>query len=261
MPPIALITDFGIHDWFAGEMKGVILSILPEAVIIDITHQISPADIRTAAFMLLACYRSFPSGTVFCSAVDPGAGSSRRALAVKCGPYFFVGPDNGCLSWVTQRTEDVHCHSVIDKRFSGIAESSTFSGRDLFGPVAAHIASGVALSEFGPQIFDQVNIPFPMTKTTEYGSVRGEIIFIDRFGNAITNIESSLNEKTSFNRLRLSNGAELPFAAFYQEVKPGEAMAYCGSAGFIEIAVNRGSALSLMHLSLGESVELLHLVN
>jgi S-adenosylmethionine hydrolase len=260
MPPIALITDFGIQDWFTGEMKGVILSILPDAAIVDITHQIAPADIRTAAFMLLACFRSFPPGTVFCSAVDPGAGSNRRALAVKCGPYFLVGPDNGCLSWVTQRTDDVQYHNISDGKF-GKTENSTFSGRDLFGPVAAYIASGVAVNEFGPQIFDPINIPFPKPYITEYGSVCGEIIFIDRFGNAVTNIESRLIENAPFNSLRIDNGAELPFHAFYQEVKPGQAMAYCGSAGFIEIAMNRASASSLMHLSPGETVEVLHLRN
>lgn len=256
MSPIALITDFGTKDWFAGEMKGIILSILPNTAIIDISHQIAPADIRTAAFMLLACYKSFPSGTVFCSAVDPGAGSNRRALVVKCGPYFLVGPDNGCLSWITQRTENVQFYNIVDKKFVK-DQSSTFSGRDLFGPVAAYISAGVDLGEFGPQIFDPVNITFPVPVTKKCGSIVGEIIFIDRFGNAVTNIESRVIENSLFNRLRMSNGDELPFHQFYQEVKPGESMAYCGSAGFIEIAVNQGSASSILHLSNGESVELL----
>ena len=140
---IALITDYGTSDWFAGEMKGAMLRIAPAARIVDISHNIPPGDTREAAFSLLSCYRSFPDDTVFCVVVDPGVGTGRAALAARCGSRSFVGPDNGVLSWALKKEKNCSVRLIECPDLLTGPISSTFHGRDIFAPIAAHLSEGI----------------------------------------------------------------------------------------------------------------------
>lgn len=157
---IALITDFGIADYFVAAMKGSILSIHPSVSIIDITHEIPNHDIRAAAYTLAACCLDFPAGTVFTVVVDPGVGTDRRAIAVAAGGYYFVAPDNGVLSWALENMPDASAVELTNKLYFGPRRSTTFHGRDIFAPVSAHFALGVPLDEFGPAVTDLVRLDF-----------------------------------------------------------------------------------------------------
>jgi S-adenosyl-L-methionine hydrolase (adenosine-forming) len=260
---VALLTDYGQTDWFAGEMKGAMLSIAPDATIVDVTHQIPPGDIRSAAFSLLACYRSFPAGTVFCVVVDPGVGTNRAALAIECKgtttcrPYRFVGPDNGVLSWILKRECDCSIRSIECPELLPEKISATFHGRDIFGPVAAHLSSGTAFEKIGPEVENMVLLPWPQLIIGKR-SITGSIIHIDRFGNAITTIDAesiaALPEPPDKIGL-VKFGNSLPMRTYFQEVPTGQGLGYVGSAGYVEIAINNANAAAVLGLHIGDKVE------
>ncbi|HKW29920.1 MAG TPA: SAM-dependent chlorinase/fluorinase [Verrucomicrobiae bacterium] len=252
---ITLTTDFGTRDWFVGTMKGVLLGINPRAAIVDITHQIPPGDIRAGAFALMAGCRYFPKGTVHVAVVDPGVGSQRRAIAVNTTDYFFVGPDNGVLSWALTREKIKTIRRLENPKYFRKPISRTFHGRDIFAPVAAYLSRGASLKQFGRELTDFVRLPWP--KPTKHpGEIRGEIMQIDHFGNAITNIEGE----------RVSGGRNITceaigkrkvrctLAEFYGAVRVNSAVAVMGSSGFLEIAVNGGSAANRFGLTTGDAV-------
>jgi S-adenosylmethionine hydrolase len=190
---ITLTTDFGTHDWFVGTMKGVILGIAPRAAIVDLTHEIPAGDIRAGAFALAAGFRFFPKGTVHVAVVDPGVGGARKAIAVQTSNYLFVGPDNGVLSLALAREKIKSVHSLGNANYFLRPISHTFHGRDIFAPVAAHLSRGTPMHKFGPARKDFIRLPWPQPRVRR-GCIEGEVVFIDRFGNAITNIENaSLN--------------------------------------------------------------------
>ena len=196
---ITLTTDFGTRDWFVGTMKAVILGILPRANVVDITHEIPPGDIRAGAFALMASCRYFPRDTVHVAVVDPGVGSQRQAIAVQTAHRFFVGPNNGVLSWGLG-LEKIKTIRLLEKRQYFLQPvSRTFHGRDVFAPVAAHLSRGLSASRLGRELKDFVRLPWPRT-TKQRGEVQGEIVHIDRFGNAITDIEA---ERVSCERVGL----------------------------------------------------------
>lgn len=247
--PIALLTDFGTRDYYVGAMKGVVLSINPAAVIVDLTHDVPPQDIREAAFTLRACYRDFPIGTIFVAVVDPGVGSGRRAIVVESEGYYFVAPDNGLLSLFFG--SECQAYDITEKRFFREAVSSTFHGRDIFAPVGAHLSLGVAPAEFGPEISDQIYLPDTLPRAIE-GGIAGAVINIDRFGNIVTNITPadlppeftvSINGRVIEKRCR-----------YYAEAAEGEIFSIVGSAGFLEISVRNGSAASELSLKAGDAV-------
>src|SRR5262249_24004914 len=185
---ITLLTDFGLSDYFVPAVKGVILTISPETKIIDITHDVAAQDVQSAAFLLGACYHNFPTGTVHVAVVDPGVGSSRRAIVVVTGDYFFVGPDNGIFSFVYVRETDVRVYRIMNDQHFRHPVSPTFHGRDVFGPVAAHLARGVKPEEIGEEIEDYVRAELPRPRFVEpQGVIEGRVIHIDRFGNCVTN--------------------------------------------------------------------------
>src|SRR5687767_8873684 len=189
MPIITLLTDFGARDYFVGAMKGVILSLNPEATIVDITHEIPPQDIQAAAFNLLACYRDFPAGTIHVAVVDPGVGSDRRAILVKCANQFFIGPDNGLFSWIREREGKFSAWQITNEQFFRNPVSSTFHGRDVFAPVAAALSKGVAPAEVGPPL-ERIVMLAPLLPRATADAIEGFLIHIDRFGNCITNFTS-----------------------------------------------------------------------
>src|SRR5262245_32283700 len=187
MQTITLTTDFGTRDWFVGTMKGVILGIKPRARVVDITHEIAPGDIRGGAFALMASCRYFPKGTLHVAVVDPGVGSRRRAIAVRTANSILIGPDNGVLSWALRGETIQSIRQLENRRYFLEPVSRTFHGRDIFAPVAAHLSRGVALERLGRELHDLVRLPWP-EPVKQREEIRGEIVYIDRFGNAITNI-------------------------------------------------------------------------
>src|SRR5258708_17486137 len=188
---ITLLTDFGSRDYFGGAMKGAILSIKRHALIIDITHEIPPQDIEAAAFNLLATYKDFPAGTIHLAVVDPGVGSTRKPILIECGEQFFVGPDNGILSWICEREGSSRAIHLTNEAFFRQPVSRTFHGRDVFAPVAAALSTGVAMSEFGANLNEHVRLDPLMPAIRSDGTVPRRVIHIDRFGNCITNLTSA----------------------------------------------------------------------
>ena len=254
MSLITLTTDFGTRDWFVGTMKGVILGIDPHATIVDISHDIPAGDIRAGAFALMASCRFFPRRTVQVAVVDPGVGSERAAIAVQTRDYLFVGPDNGVLSLALMNERIKAVHRLENKKFFLKEVSHTFHGRDIFAPVAAHLSQGVSIQKFGPPADDYVRLRWPAPKQNGR-TIRGEIVYLDRFGNAITNIPNRL--VTLMDRAcSLSTGrkAVCPVRAFYQSVPREKPVAVPGSTGFLEIAVNGGSAAKALRLKVGDIV-------
>jgi S-adenosylmethionine hydrolase len=248
---ITLTTDFGTRDWFVGSMKGVILGVNPHAMIVDITHEISAGDIRAGAFAVMASYRCFPRNTVHVAVVDPGVGSGRAAIVVRTADYYFVGPDNGVLSWALAKEKIVEIWQIENQTYFRQPVSRTFHGRDIFAPVAARLTQRILMDSLGRKLNDYAKLDWPNTDVIG-GVLRGEIIFIDRFGNAITNIESPAKSTA---RVRVPGKLECAIKSFYQEVPHGQPLAIVGSAGFLELSVNGGNAAQTFGLKLGDAAE------
>ena len=257
MPIITLLTDFGNHDWYVGSMRGVILATCSEARLVDITHVVPNHDIRSAAYILHNAHRCFPEGTIHLAVVDPGVGTSRRPLVIRSRRYLFVGPDNGIFTYVTTGADVVSVHEIANERYMLPRTGQTFHARDIFAPVAAHLARGVAPEEFGPRVeqrLEEFDVVVP-TETTD-GRWRGQVMHIDRFGNAITNLAVDLLVGVDRRRVAVEVGdAEiLAVCACYGDREPGESLATVSSSGCIEIAVNGGNAAYRFGLSIGDIV-------
>jgi hypothetical protein len=259
MSIITLLTDFGSQDYFVGAMKGAILSINPRVLIVDITHEIPPHDVETAAFNLLATYKDFPAGTIHVAVVDPGVGSVRKPILIECGEQFFVGPDNGIFSWICEREGSGRAFHLTNEEFFRHPLSTTFHGRDIFAPVAAALSTGVAVTEFGERLSDYVRLNPLLPAVASDGTVEGRVIHIDRFGNCITNLTRenfSADTAASGARLRI-NGREL--TSFRQSFSEGavdrdDLFCLVGSAGFLEIAARNSSAARVLNAERGHRV-------
>jgi S-adenosylmethionine hydrolase len=252
---ITLTTDFGAADWFVGTMKGVILGIQPRARLVDITHEIPAGDIRAGAFALAASYGFFPRGTVHVAVVDPGVGSRRRAIAVQTASYFFVAPDNGMLCLALAGEEIKAVHQITNEQLFLRPVSNTFHGRDIFAPIAANLSKGLPLGKVGEPLkeFVRLNLPEPQRARN---SIQGEIAYIDRFGNAITNISNALlaSLPEGSREIVVSGKRLCAVQPFYQAVPSGNPVAVPGSSGFLELAVNGGSAAEKFKLRVGGRV-------
>lgn len=261
-PVITLLTDFGTEDSYVGIMKGVISGINPEASVIDLCHEISPQDVLEGAYVLYSSYKFFPGGTIYVSVVDPGVGSERKIICVKTRNYLFLAPDNGILSLVLTDEKPQLIVDVTNKNYFLPAISETFHGRDIFAPVAAHLSAGVNPSKLGKERKKIKVLEMPSSDNSTKGVLVGEIIYIDRFGNLITNIR-----RGDFLNLL---GAVLPrpndvtvkagkrkisgISNSYADVPAGKPLAIFGSSGFLEISVNRGSAHDVLGLKRGAYV-------
>lgn len=255
---ITFTTDFGTRDWFVGTMKGVVLGINSRARVVDITHEIPSGDIRAGAFALAASCSFFPKGTIHVAVVDPGVGSTRKGIAVKTRNYVFVGPDNGVLSLAIGKHEIEAIHSLENETYFLKPVSTTFHGRDIFSPVAAHLSRGVQLQKFGPRQSDFVELKWSAPRRLKNG-ISGEVVYIDKFGNSITNIRGEILGRSP-NRVCQVLGKKVircPLVDFYQAVPPGKPAAIISSSGFLEIAVNGGSAEKQLGLRLGIRVVVL----
>lgn len=256
MKTIALLTDFGTSDNFIGVMKGVILSINPRLNLVDISHNIRPQDISSAAFLLKSSYRYFPKRTIFLVVVDPGVGSKRSPIIIRSKNYFFVGPDNGVLGLAAKEDGVKEIIVIENKRYFLKPVSDTFHGRDIFAPVAAYLSKGRRCTLFGRTLnsIKELNIPEPRTGRD---LLTGEIIHIDRFGNLVTNIDKNLFKRFTQNKrfkIKIKNRELDSTVRSYQAVKPGKPMAIFGSFGFLEISVNCGSAKRSLNAKKGTAV-------
>jgi S-adenosyl-L-methionine hydrolase (adenosine-forming) len=253
---ITLTTDFGTDDWFVGTMKGLIASITPKTTVVDITHAIASGDIRAGAFALAASYKYFRRGTVHVAVVDPGVGSKRRPIAVQTERYFFVCPDNGVLSYALRGEKIKAVRALENTAYFLKPVSQTFHGRDVFAPVAAHLARGLAIARLGPAVTNFVRLNWPEPKL--HGkSIEGQVIYFDKFGNAITNIPGATFASLRGKHFEIFKGPKriCALATYYQAVRAGQAVAVPGSSGYLEIAVNGGDARAILGLDLGDRVE------
>ncbi len=258
---ITLTTDFGLRDGYGGVMKGVIAGIAPQATVIDLTHEITPQDVRSAAYLLWATLPYFPPETVHLAVVDPGVGTARRALAAWTPWGYLVGPDNGLFSYVWAAAPPELVVELTNPAYRLPALSVTFHGRDLFAPAAAHLACGVPLTAFGPPVSDPVRWPLPRLEWVP-GALRGEVLYVDRFGNGVTSIgqlrweNEGLRLVSAFGQgpalevqtaraMVQAAGRRWPLRRTYGEVAAGEPLALIGSAGLLELAVAQGSAAAL----------------
>ncbi|MBN1979730.1 MAG: SAM-dependent chlorinase/fluorinase [Anaerolineae bacterium] len=278
-PLITLTTDFGTTDGYVGTMKGVILGIVPDARLVDLSHEVAPRDVRGAAYVLYAAYPFFPSHTVHLVVVDPGVGSARRPIALRTPAGFFVGPDNGVFSYV-MACEPLEASAVLaDPCYRLPRISHTFHGRDVFAPAAAHLAAGVPITDLGPPVADPVVFPPPRLEIASRGIV-GEVLHVDRFGNVVTSVGEliwagdDLAFRPAFGKARGgTQDAEHGIVAAdtavemagqevagvrrtYAEVEPGEMLALVGSSGHLEIAVREGSAAERLGVRPGDKVVL-----
>lgn len=259
LPVVSLLTDFGTSDYFVGAMKGALLSVNPQAQIIDITHEIPPHDIYAGAFTLMCAYVSFPVKTVHVAVVDPGVGSERRPLLIATRDYFFVGPDNGLFSYVYELEDEVRVFQLTNEKFFRAGVSATFHGRDLFAPVAGAVSRGVEPSELGREIVDYVRLEPLAARAVDKGGMKAAVIHVDRFGNCITNItrESLTQEMLQKGARLLVKGREITsFRKFFADEEAGGdgLFAVWGSAGFLEIAAFQASAARLLDIERGEPV-------
>jgi S-adenosylmethionine hydrolase len=257
---VTLTTDFGLKDPYAAEMKAAILSILPTAVIVDITHEIDKFNIRMGAYALASAAPYFPKGTVHVAVVDPGVGTQRRSILVKTTQGFFVGPDNGLLVLAAENQGITSIHELANPRLMLPKVSSTFHGRDIFAPAATHLLKGVKPAEFGPEIRQAKKPEFTKVKRKN-GMLKGEVLHVDGFGNIITNInekEMTQNQIEGMVNMELAGcRLKLKFCKAYGEAKPHEPLALIGSHGFLEISLNQGNAAEKYQTKAGDNVAIM----
>lgn len=250
---VTLLTDFGLSDPYVGVMKGVMLNICPEARLVDISHGIPPQQVDAAAFVLGKSYGYFPDGTIHCVVVDPGVGSERKALIVRAERHVFVAPDNGVLKSIFHAFSKCDVFEVCQKDYFLKKISRTFHGRDIFAPVAAHLAGGVRPESIGVPfdgyIRGEIHEP-----AVEKDRIVGRIVYFDRFGNAVTNIPEALLRNAKKLRVIAGNYSIDGLASTYNQVKMGDPLAVIGSFGKLEIAIREGSAKEKLFLNLKDEV-------
>jgi S-adenosyl-L-methionine hydrolase (adenosine-forming) len=259
-PIVALLTDFGSRDHYVGAVKGAVLAACPDALLVDVVHDLPPHDVLEGAYALEAAYRAFPAPTVFVAVVDPGVGSERRALGIGAGGYRFVGPDNGIFTFVLAADPQARVHALTNAGLFRHQVSATFHARDVFAPVAGHLARGLPLEELGPALEHPVLLPTPSLKRVgrEWET---SVLHVDRFGNLTTHLRSEelsrIMEKVGGDPTQLVlvvEGFVLPLVGTYAEVPEGDACGLVGSNGRLEVAVNRGSAARLLGAGKGAPV-------
>ncbi|MFK0731125.1 MAG: S-adenosyl-l-methionine hydroxide adenosyltransferase family protein [Gloeotrichia echinulata GP01] len=254
---LTLLSDFGDRDVYVGVIKGVIAQINPRLRIVDLTHQISPQNIAAARFCLMNAYPYFPMGTVHVAVVDPGVGSTRRAIAVEFAQGFLVGPDNGIFSGVLSQTSVITAVELTNLNYWRTPQPSrTFHGRDIFAPVGANLASGLPLQQLGREIDPSSLVQLPLGDCTQTKTgVVGYIQYIDHFGNLVSNIPASYVQDKAWS-VKVA-GLTIPGCETYSNVRAGEAIALIGSHGWVEIAINSRNAHLQLHINLQDRLEVI----
>jgi len=264
MPTIvALLSDFGTQDHYVGAMKGAVLSVCPDAQLVDVVHELAPHDVEAGSFVLAAAVEAFPAGTVFLAVVDPGVGTSRRALAVQTEAHRFVAPDNGLLTHILADHHAARVHAITNAGLFRFHVSPTFHGRDVFGPVAGHLARGMPIDEVGPVAEDPQRLALPAVRRRTKDEWEGEVVYVDRFGNLTTNVsDRELSELLSnfggdpTEVVVVVEGAVLPLVRTYGDVVEGEPCALVGSSRRLEIAIHGGNAARILGAARGASVRI-----
>jgi S-adenosylmethionine hydrolase len=254
---VTLTTDFGLADHFVGTMKGVILSICPEAKIVDISHGVAPFAITQAAFLIAQAYRYFPKKSVHVVVVDPGVGTARRPILLEAAGQYFVAPDNGVLAMIYSR-EKHKVRAINNDTFFLKPVSQTFHGRDIFAPTGAHLAAGVAPAVMGKRIQDYIRPSFEQPQPSGKRSWSGRVLNIDRFGNIITNFHADDFPDLARGPFRVTLGTRYidRVARNYAERQPGKLFLIAGSSGYLEVSVNQGSAAQIVGCEIGAPVAL-----
>jgi len=273
-PIITLLTDFGSSDAYVGTMKGVILSICPQAQLVDLTHAIEPQNVRQAAYVLLTAFRHFPPQTIFLVVVDPGVGTEREPIAVQTNYGIYVAPNNGVLSYLIPHIQVEHVVILqnADYRLPGV--SATFHGRDIFAPAAAHLANSVPITEFGPAVPEFYQLNSPVLEIGE-SQIRGEVLHVDHFGNIITSIGHLIWAAPGLLELNPQFGTSSPepltlnaalsqvtvaskvlqgILPTYGAMPPGSLLALVGSSGQLEIGINQGNAAQVLGVTTGDAI-------
>jgi len=260
-PIVTLTTDFGLNDHFIGAMKGVILSIEPDAHIVDICHAVQAFDVLDGALSISQAYSYFPSGAVHVVVVDPGVGTARRPIVVTSERHHFVAPDNGVLSLIYQREERLSVRHVTGEHYFLQPVSQTFHARDIFAPVAAYLAKGVDPAKFGEEVSDFVRFSAPKPKAVNETTLRGVVLKVDRFGNLITNIAPPdapmlFGANPSGFKIVVGSREITEIKDAYAQGAPGEVFGILGSMGYLEIAANRGAAVQIVGVGKGADVNI-----
>jgi S-adenosylmethionine hydrolase len=258
-PLITLLSDFGLKDPYVAEMKAVILSICPNASIVDISHEIEKYDIRMGAYMLARAAPYFPKGTIHVAVVDPGVGTERKRIIIEAKRSFYVGPDNGLLMLSAQKEGVIHICEVTKRKYLLKTVSKTFHGRDVFSPAAAYLAKGVQALDFGPEVSNPIvpSLTKPLTLDRE---IHGEVIHVDGFGNIVTNVtEEHLKAINIKEGIRLSvtlkdNKVLVKLCSAYGGIPVDSPLTVIGSGGFLEVAVNQGNAAQTFGIKTGDKV-------
>ena len=254
-PVIALLTDFGTRDHYAGTMKGVALGICPDVTLVDISHDIAAHDVLGGALELAASYRYFPAGTIFLVVVDPGVGSTRRGIAAEAGEFKYVAPDNGVLTAVLDEHPPKRVVELTERKYARPTVSRTFEGRDRFAPAAAWLAKGIDLAALGRSAGAIHRLDIPHPKLAD-GRIDGQVLRVDRFGNLITNIDRKTFEKLAGGPLDIRIGPHQVsrVVSTYADASPGEICALFGSTDHLEVAANGANAADALGLCRGASV-------
>lgn len=265
---VTLTTDFGAGSPYVAQMKGVLLSIEASAVLVDVTHGIAPQNVRQAALVLADVCERFPAGAIHVAVVDPGVGTARRMVYCHVGEQVLLGPDNGLFSRITRRTPPTTIFALEEPRFWLPTVSATFHGRDILAPVAARLCQGLDPRQLGPPIERLIELDWPEPQVTQNAasgstkggaSIAGEIIAVDSFGNAITNIGDQhlvrLSDRSAIRVACSKSNSEVPLVRTYGDRPCGTPVALIGSGGFLEIAVVEGSAARELGLNVGDRVE------
>jgi hypothetical protein len=256
---VTLLSDFGLVDAFVGVLKGAMLQVNPDLRIVDLCHSVEPQNIRQAAFMLMTSFAYFPVGTIHVAVVDPGVGTGRKILACQTDRFFFLAPDNGLLGPVLEREPLRACVTVTNARYFRPHVSQTFHGRDIFAPVAAYLSRGVPLSELGPTASPTGELHFPRPRRADDFTLRGEVLYTDRFGNLVTNLHEEeirqLAGEGGALEVRVGGSIIPGLSTSYGAERAGILLAVVGSTGFLEVALNLGSAREFLAVDIGAAVE------
>jgi hypothetical protein len=260
-PIITLTTDFDTSDHFVGTMKGVIFNINPDVEIVDISHRVGSYDIFDGAFTIAQSYRYFPSDTIHLVVVDPGVGTARRPILARSLAHKFVAPDNGVLSLIYEREENVEVRHITADHYFLNPVSATFQGRDIFAPIVGWLSKGVEVDKFGDPITDFIKFTSPKPKVVAENLVKGVILKVDKFGNIITNIRPEdipqiFSENPMPFKIVINQHEITALNLAYSMGKPSELFAIVGSSGYLEICTNRGSAAKAINVNRGAEVSI-----
>jgi len=257
--PITLLTDFGDRDFFVASMRGVVLTINPRAVIVDLSHHVPPHSVEAAAYLLKSCYRYFPDGTVHVAVVDPGVGTKRRPLILKTPRHYFLGPDNGLFSYIFKEEHEVEVREIENQRFRLESSGHTFDGRDIFAPAAAWLTTNQPFESFGRRIEQWETFPIIRPEWTENGLV-GKIVYVDRFGNLISNL--TRNDVDAFRREHSVEGYAFQIDGYridglvdsYAEGSKLKPSVLINSHGAVEVFIKEGDAAVQLKIERGAEI-------